>query len=93
MSIAVVSAEGLEAAKAGAERFRLPFPVLVDPGGVLMDRTGLRHAGGGSEGDVYFASLYLVDGGGIVRWAHVPTDLRARAHPDEILAAARSLAP
>ncbi len=78
-----------EAAKKGAERFRLPFPVAVDDGR-LMEATGVKDAGAGPGGDdVFFASSYLVDQRGTVRFAFVGTSVRSRAEPDDVLSAAR----
>ena len=77
--------------KAAAERFHLPFPIVADDG-ALMDALGLRHVGAGpGGGDTFYATSFLLDRNGVVREAFVPTNLRHRADPADILAAAAAL--
>ncbi len=88
----VVAFEGSkDDAQRGAQRFRLPFPVVVDDGR-LMAATGVKDAGHGPGGtDVFFASSYLVDRDGVVRFAFIGSSVRSRAEPDDVLAAARGI--
>lgn len=92
ISVIVASTDTAENAKEGAARFELPFPIVTDADGLLMDRTGLRHKGQGPGGkDVFYATLFLVDRKGVVRWRFTPERLNHRATPDEILAAASEI--
>ena len=76
----------------GKDRFDLPFAFVSDEHGALMDRLGLRHEGAGPGGhDIFYATLLLLDRDGVVRWKHVPEDLRARATPEQVLAAVDAL--
>lgn len=88
--VVVISTEDDAASKAGAARFELPFPVVGDDEGALLDRLGLRHEDGGRQGDVFFSASYLIDDAGVVRFALTPDNWRRRADPDEVLAAARA---
>lgn len=90
IEVVVVSTESVEASREGAARFELPFQVVGDADGILLDALGLRHEDGGLHGDVFYASSYLISSDGIVRFALAPDNLRRRATPDEVIAAARA---
>ncbi len=83
------SSDGTGTAQRKAESLGLTFPVLCDERGRLMDALGLRHKKGGPDrSDVFYATLFLVDERGAVKWKHATDNVGARATPGEILAAA-----
>lgn len=85
------SSDGASTARKKAERLGLTFPVVSDERGRLMDALGLRHRKAGPDlSDVFYATLFLVDEHGTVKWKHATDNVGARATPDEILAAARA---
>ncbi len=92
ISVIVASTDTAANAREAAARFELPFPILTDADGLLIERTGLRDKGQGPGGsDVFYATLFLVDRKGIVRWRFTPDRLNRRATPEEILAAAAEI--
>lgn len=94
VAIVAVTTQPADACRPRVERLRLPFPVVSDEDGLLLERTGLRHEGAGPDGsDLFYATAFLVDRGGVVRWRFAPTRLTERASPDEILRAAREALP
>src|SRR5262245_59867891 len=71
-----------------ARQAELSFPLLSDPDLHVIDAYGLRHAGGGPDGqDIAHAASVLVDGGGIVRWTAVAPNARYRPTPADVIAA------
>lgn len=83
-----MSTESEEASRDGARQLQLPFPVVSDESEQLLDALSLRHEDGGLHGDVFYTSSYLVSADGIVRYALAADNLRRRATPDEVIAAA-----
>lgn len=87
-----VSTESKDASREGADRHQLPFPVVSDEDEQLLNALSLRHEDGGLHGDVFYTSSYLVSADGIVRYSLAADNLRRRATPDEVLAAAERAA-
>jgi peroxiredoxin len=75
-AVLAISAEPLERARASAEADGLPFTILSDEELVAIDRYGVRHEGEPEAGGKAIArpSLFVLDRGGIVRFAHVGED-------------------
>jgi len=68
------------------------FPVLSDPGAVVIRRYDLLHKGAGPDGsDISRPAEFLVDSTGVVRWVNFTEDIRIRARADQMLAAARAI--
>jgi peroxiredoxin len=68
------------------------YPFLSDRDAAVIRRYDLLHKGGGEGGwDIARPAEFLVDHDGIVRWRNLTEDLRVRARPEEMLAAARAL--
>jgi peroxiredoxin len=65
----------------------LGYPILSDPDFRLIDAYGLRHREGHDGGDIALSASVLIDGGGIVRWTYVTSNVRIRPTPDDVLAA------
>ena len=73
---------------------KLDYPILSDPGLRTIDAYGLRHVGGGPDGqDIAHAASVLIDGSGIVRWTFVTRNFRVRPTPADVLAAIDALRP
>ncbi len=56
----------------------------------FFDLTEFNGDEAGDE-ELPLAATYVIDGGGVVRWAFLDADYRKRAEPDEVLAAVRKL--
>ena len=68
------------------------FPFLSDPNAEVIRRYDILHKGAGERGqDVARPAEFLVDRNDIVRWRNLTEDLRVRARPEAMLAAAKAL--
>ena len=68
------------------------FPFLSDPNAEVIRRYDILHKGAGMGGrDVARPAEFLVDRNGVVRWRNLTEDLRVRARPEAMLAAAKAL--
>ena len=68
------------------------YTFLADPDAEVIRRYDLLHRGEGVNGhDIARPAEFLVDSAGTVRWANLTSNLRLRARPEEMLAAARAL--
>jgi peroxiredoxin len=70
-----------------ARRLGLEFPILADPDLTVIDRFGLRHAGGIPGADIARPATFVLDGEGVVRWRDLTENYRIRPHPDDVLRA------
>ncbi|QOJ14606.1 MAG: redoxin domain-containing protein [Planctomycetia bacterium] len=101
--LVAVSMDPPALARVTAEYNRLPFPVLSDTGGVLVDALGLRHVGAGAsrgggeggwlagarKGDLAIPAVMIVDANRRITWRQASTRVQARATAEEILRAVR----
>lgn len=68
------------------------YTFLSDPDAEVIRRYDLLHRVEGVNGhDIARPAEFLVDSAGTVRWAKLTPNLRLRARPEEMLAAARAL--
>ena len=68
------------------------FTFLSDPNTEAIRRYDLLHKGAGENGnDVARPAEFLIDRSGTVRWTNLTEDLRIRARPEQMLAAAREV--
>lgn len=68
------------------------YVFLSDPDAAVIRRYGVLHAGAGIKGhDIARPAEFLVDSAGTVRWVNLTEDLRVRARPEQLLAAAQAL--
>ncbi len=68
------------------------FTFLADPKAEVIRRYDLLHVGGGENGqDIARPAEFLLDSSGVIHWVNLTEDLRVRARPEQIIAAARSL--
>jgi peroxiredoxin len=71
---------------------KLDYSILSDPDLLTVDAYGLRHIGGGPDGqDLAHPASVLIDGAGIVRWTSVTRNYRVRPTPADVLRAIDSL--
>ena len=68
------------------------FTFLSDPNAEVIRRYDILHKGAGVGGrDVARPAELLVDRAGVVRWRNLTEDLRVRARPEAMVAAAKAL--
>ena len=68
------------------------FTFLSDPKTDVIKRYGVVHKGAGEHGrDIARPAEFLLDRGGTVRWVNLTEDIRVRARPEQLLAAAERL--
>jgi peroxiredoxin len=68
------------------------FTFLSDSNTEIIRRYDLLHKGAGENGhDIARPAEFLIDRSGAVRWANLTEDLRIRARPEQMLAAAREV--
>jgi len=68
------------------------FTFLSDPNAEVIRRYDILHKGAGEHGrDIARPAEFLVDRGGVVRWRNLTEDLRVRARPEAMVAAAKAL--
>ena len=92
--VAAISADPPETNLEYRRELGLTYPLLSDPGGDVLRRYDLLHAGGGPGGsDISRPAEFLVDAAGNVRWSNVTQSVVVRARPEEVLKAADKLAP
>jgi len=91
-AVAGVVVDPPEANATLARKVGLTYPVLADPALTAIDAYGLRHPGGGPDGqDIAHSASVLIDAGGIVRWTSVTDNFRRRPTPAAVLAAVDAL--
>jgi peroxiredoxin len=69
----------------------LGFSLLSDTDEQVIRRYGLVHSKGHDNSDIARPADLLLDARGVIRWAMFTDDIRVRAHPDALLAAARRM--
>jgi peroxiredoxin len=70
----------------------LHYPILSDPDLRTIDAYGLRHPGGGPDGqDIAHSASVLIDGAGVVRWTFVTRNFRVRPTPADVIGAVDAL--
>ena len=68
------------------------FPFLSDANAEVIRRYDILHKGAGVGGrDVARPAEFLVGRDGVVRWRNLTEDLRVRARPEAMVAAAKAL--
>ena len=75
-----------------AAKAHYTFSLLSDRDTAVIRRYDLLHKGAGVTGhDIARPAEFLIDRTGVVRWRNLTEDLRVRARPEQMLAAAREL--
>jgi peroxiredoxin len=83
----VLSDRGLKVAHAFGIAYKIPKVVATQSKGHL----DLAKYNGDDSGDLPLGATYVVDRGGIIRYAFVDSDYRKRAEPSDVLAVLRGL--
>jgi peroxiredoxin len=87
-----ISVDSPEISRNLAIKSGFTFPILSDPGAVVIRRYHILHpAGAPDEHDIARPAEFLVDSSKTVRWANFTEDIRVRARADDLLHAARQL--
>lgn len=84
-----ISVDAMDRNRAMIEKLQLPFPLLSDPDGALLQHVGIWNA----EARIALPALIVVDRAGIVRYRYVGEDFADRPGDEAIfvaLAAAQS---
>jgi peroxiredoxin len=87
-----ISVDAPEVSRDLARKADYTYTFLSDPDASVIRRYDLLHKGAGVKGhDIARPAELLVDASRTVRWVNLTDDLRVRARPEEMLAAAREL--
>jgi peroxiredoxin len=87
-----ISVDAPEVSRGLCERRGYTYTFLSDPGAEAIRRYGVLHAGAGIHGhDIARPAEFLLDSSGTVRWVNLTEDLRVRARPEQMIAAAKAL--
>ena len=92
MTPVAISVDTPEESRDLCHRAGYTFPFLSDRNADVIRKYDLLHKGAGEQGrDISRPAEFLIDRTGTVRWRNLTEDLRIRATPEQMLAAARSL--
>ena len=83
-----ISPQGLASHEAFARKYRLAFPLLADEGLTVARQYGIALAGVGLR-----RSVFVIDGGGVLRWKHITLVGLTYPAADVISAQLATLAP
>jgi len=83
-----ISPQGLASHEAFARKYRLAFPLLADEGLAVARQYGIALAGVGLR-----RSVFVIDGGGVLRWKHITLVGLTYPAADVISAQLATLAP
>jgi len=83
--VVAVSVDPPEKSRELAEAYHLGFPLLSDPRLELIDAFGVRHPGGGLDGDIARPATFLLDREGRVVWRDLTDNWRIRVRPERLL--------
>ena len=92
MTPVAISVDAPEESRTLMRKAGYTFPFLSDPNAAVIRRYDIVHKGAGVGGhDVARPAEFLVDRSGTIRWRNLTEDLRVRARPEALVAAAREL--
>ena len=84
--VVAISVDPPERSRELAAAHAIEFPILSDPQLEAIDAFGVRHVGGGLEGDIARPAVFVVDRSGAVAWRELTENWRVRVRPATILA-------
>ena len=87
LEFAVLSDRGNRAARAFGVAYKVP-KVVTDQ---MKGRLDLAKYNGDDSGELPLGATYVIDRGGVIRYAFVDADYRKRAEPADVIAALRGL--
>jgi peroxiredoxin len=87
--LVAVSVDPVEQNREVAERLKLDYPILSDPGLAATDAFGLRHPGGnpfksGKDADIPRPATYVFENG-VVTWRDLTDNFRVRTNPQRVV--------
>jgi len=83
--VLAISVDPPEHSREIVEAYGLEFPVLSDPRLTVIDAFGVRHPGGGLEGDIARPAIFILDREGRVVWRQLTENWRVRLRPETVL--------
>jgi peroxiredoxin len=87
-----ISVDSPDESRALMQKAGYTFPFLSDANAEVIRRYDIVHKGAGVGGrDVARPAEFLVDRNGLIRWRNLTEDLRVRARPEALAAAAKAL--
>jgi len=87
-----ISVDAPEVSRNLCKKAGYTFTFLSDPNTEAIRRYDLLHVGAGEHGhDIARPAEFLLDSSGTVRWVNLTDDLRVRARPEQIIAAAKAM--
>jgi peroxiredoxin len=84
--VVAISTGSTESAKEVADAYRLDYPLLSDPDLAAIDAFGVRHVGGGIDGDIARPAVFVVDREGRIAWRELAENWRVRLRPETLVA-------
>ncbi len=88
----VISVDPRDISAGLATKQKLPFPILSDTDGKLIDAYHVRHKGGAPDGgDIALPAQFLIERGGVIRWRFLQQHVADRASPADVLAQVQKL--
>jgi peroxiredoxin len=87
-----ISVDSPEESRTLAQKAGYTYTFLSDPNAQVIRAYDLLHKGAGEHSrDISRPAEFLVDRSGVVRWVNLTEDLRVRARPAQMIAAAQTL--
>ena len=83
--VLAVSVDAPYRSKEIVEAYGLEFPLLSDPGAVVIREYGILHRDGGFDGDIARPAVFIIGRDGRVVWRNLTDNWRIRVRPGEIL--------
>jgi peroxiredoxin len=83
--VLAISVDDVDRNREVADAYSPDVRVLSDPELAAIDAYGVRHPGGGLEGDIARPAVFLVDRDGRIAWRKLTENWRVRPRPDELL--------
>ena len=80
--VLAISVDGPEESSQLADKLKVPFPILSDPGHKVIDTYGILDTGG----QISKAAVFIIDLKGIVRWSYIADDYKVRPLDETLLA-------
>ena len=84
--VMAISVDGVERNREVAESYAPDLLLLADPTLAAIDAYGLRHEGGGIDGDVARPATFLIDRDGKIVLRDLTDNWRVRPRPEHLLA-------
>lgn len=84
-TLLAISADPPDVLRETADAYAFGFPLLADPELTAIDAYGLRHVGGGLEGDISRPAVFVIDREGRIAWHELTENWRVRLDPQRLI--------